>query len=86
LEGYLYNETFNLLIGVIEEKAGGMPLREDDKAFIAHFYKYAFVGLVLEWVRLGMKEKPADIIDRLNTLIDGNIMGALERFRTDRHI
>lgn len=85
LEGYLYNETYNLLIGVIEEKAVGLPLREDDKAFTAHFYKYAFVGLVLEWVRLGMKEKPADIIERLTILMEGNIMGALERFRTDRH-
>lgn len=85
LETYLYNETYILLIGVIEEKAGDLPLREDDKAFIAHFYKYAFVGLMLEWVRLGMKEKPAVIIERLNLLIGGNITAALERFRTDRH-
>lgn len=85
LEGYLYNETFNLLIGVIEEKSAGLPLRESDKAFIADFYKYAFVGLMLEWVRTGMKEKPSDIIERLNILIGGNITGAIERFRTDHH-
>jgi len=85
LENYLYNETYNLLIGVIEEKAGGMPLREDDKAFIAHFYKYAFVGLMLEWVRTGMKEQPSAIIERLSILIGGNFTAALERFRTDHH-
>jgi probable dihydroxyacetone kinase regulator len=85
LETYLFNETYDLLIGVIEEKAEGMALREDDKAFIAHFYKYAFVGLMLEWVRTGMKENPSAMIDRLSILIGGNITGALERFRTDRH-
>jgi len=85
LESYLHNETYNLLIGVIEEKAVGMPLRDDDKAFIAHFYKYAFVGLMLEWVRIGMKEEPSAMIDRLSILIGGNITEALEKFRTDRH-
>ena len=86
LEGYLHNETYNLLIGVIEEKAAGIPVRDDDKAFIAHFYKYAFVGLMLEWVRKGMKEKPSAIIEHLSTLIHGDITGALDKFRTDRYI
>lgn len=86
LEKYLYNETYNLLIGVIEEKAAGMQVRDDDKAFMANFYKYAFVGLMLEWVRTGMKETPTSIIEHLSILIQGDFAGALERFRTDRHI
>ena len=81
LENYLYNETYNLLIGVVEEKAADLQIRDSDKAFIADFYKYAFVGLMLEWVRTGMKEKPSEIIERLSILIGGNITGALERFR-----
>lgn len=84
LETYLYNETYSLLINVIEEKAVDIPLREDDKAFIAHFYKYAFVGLMLEWVRTGMKEEPSCVIERLTVLMEGNITGALEKFRTDQ--
>lgn len=83
LERYLYSETYNLLIGVVEEKAVGMHVRDDDKAFIAHFYKYGFVGLMLDWIRSGMKEKPSVIIDRLSTLIHGDIAAALQRFRTD---
>ncbi len=86
LERYLYNETYNLLIGVVEEKAAGMPVRGDDKAFIAHFYKYAFIGLMLEWIRTGMKEEPSAIIDRLSVLMHGEIINALEKFRADRHI
>lgn len=86
LENYLYNETYNLLIEVVEEKAEGMPVREDDKAFIAHFYKYAFVGLVLEWIGKGMNENPSSIVDRVSILIHGDIIKALEKFRTDIHI
>lgn len=81
---YLYGETHNLLIAVIEEKSEGLGVRDDDKEFIANFYKYAFVGLMLEWIDRGMMEKPAAIIDRLSTLIQGDITTALERFGTRR--
>ncbi|HHV31681.1 TetR/AcrR family transcriptional regulator [Caproiciproducens sp. LBM24188] len=84
LERYLYTETYNLLIGVINEIAQGMPVREDDKAFIAHFYKYAFVGLMLEWIRTGMKEEPAYIIGQLDIMMRGDIAEALEKFSANR--
>lgn len=84
LERYLYNEVYLLLMGVIEEKAKDIPVREKDKIFIADFYKYAFVGLLLDWIKKGMKENHADIIKSLNTLICGNIEEALDRYRTDK--
>jgi probable dihydroxyacetone kinase regulator len=86
LERFLYNETYNLLIDVIEEKAQHMTVRDDDKAFIANFYKCAFVGLMFEWIRTGMKEKPALIVERLNIIIHGDITKALENFRVDRGV
>lgn len=86
LENYLYNETYDLLIGVIEEKADGMRVRSEDKKFIANFYKYGFVGLMLEWIKTGMKEEPSVIVERLSILIRGDISKALEKFRTGRYI
>ncbi|GFZ30293.1 TetR family transcriptional regulator [Clostridium zeae] len=87
LENYLYSETYNLLLGVVEEKASGITVRnDDDKAFIAHFYKYAFVGLMLEWIGKGMKDDPSAIIARVNILIHGSIVKALENFGTTNHI
>lgn len=83
VELYLYKVTYGLLIGVIEEQAAAMCVRDEDKQFIADFYKYAFVGLVLEWIRGGMKQDPAQIIERLSLLIQGDISRALERYRTD---
>ena len=84
LENYLYREAYQLLIGVVEETAAGAPVREEDKAFIARFYQYAFVGLLFDWIRTGFQEDPAAIVDRLSLLIQGNFAQALERFRRDR--
>lgn len=83
VENYLYRLTYDLLIGVVEEKAAGMNVRSGDKKFIADFYKYAFVGLTLEWISRGMKEAPQVLTERLNIMIKGDVTLALNRFRTD---
>ena len=84
IEMYLYKLTYDLLINVVEEKSQGMSIRPEDKQFIADFYKYAFVGLTLDWVRHDMKEDPQVIIDHLTKLVTGNITTALERYRLDK--
>ena len=81
METYLYQLTFDLLMGVIEEQGVGMEVLEQDKQFIADFYKYAFVGILVNWVKDGMKEEPQKIIDRLSILVRGVIGRALEAFR-----
>ncbi len=55
VENYLYQLTYDLLEGVVEEQAAGMSVRPEDKAFIANVYKYAFVGLMLDWIKHDMK-------------------------------
>lgn len=84
VEIYLYKLTYDLLIGVVEEKSVGMSVREEDKRFIADFYKFAFVGLILDWVRNGMKDDPQLLTDRLASLVRGNITSALNHYRTDK--
>ena len=83
VENYLYKVTYDLLEGVVEEQARGMSVREEDKAFIATVYKYAFVGLMLDWIKHDMKGEPKEIIDRLDCVIHGSVSAALGRFRID---
>lgn len=83
VELYLYKVTYNLLINVVNESAVNMEIREEDKAFIANYYKYAFVGLMLDWIRDDMKDDPKLIIDHLSKLMHGNFNRALEAYRTD---
>lgn len=85
VEIYLYKLTYDLMIGVVEEQSAGMSVREEDKKFIADFYKFAFVGIMLEWIRNGMKEDPVSIIDRLSVLIQGDIIKALDKYRIDKN-
>ena len=84
IEMYLYKLTYNLLIDVVNEKSVGMAVSDEDKKFIADFYKYAFVGIMLNWIRNDMKEDPKQIVDRLSVLIHGNITRTLNNVRTDK--
>ena len=84
VENYLYKLTYQLLIGVVHEQAEGMSVREEDQDFIATVYKYAFVGLLLDWIKNDMKADPAVIVDRLAAVIHGNVAAALERLRIDK--
>ena len=81
VENYLYRITYDLLEGVVEEQAQGMSVRDEDKAFIATVYKYAFVGLMLDWIKDDMREDPQQIVDRLAKLIKGSVSAALSRFQ-----
>ena len=84
VERYLTPLTDDLLMGVVNEYAVGMTVREEDKAFIARVYTYSFVGVLLDWVRDGMKVEPETIVDRLALVLQGDIAAALGRFRLDK--
>ena len=79
LENYLYRIVYGLLKDIVEEKAQGMNVSEEDKKFVADFYKYAFVGLSLEWIRMGMNDEPEYIIGKLSKLIKGDIEASLKK-------
>ena len=84
VENYLYRLTYALLEAVVEEQAKGMSVRTEDKEFIANIYKYAFVGLMLDWIKNDMREDPVPLVDRLALVLHGTVSLALERFRTDK--
>ena len=70
VETFLFQVTHGLLMGVVEELDPRGEVREEDKAFLADFYKYAFVGLVLDWIRTGMKGEPAELARRVELVVD----------------
>ncbi|KGK87751.1 hypothetical protein SDC9_135404 [bioreactor metagenome] len=80
LDTYLYSVTNELLMGVVNEVSHNMNAKKEDKEFIGNFYTHAFTGLVIQWMKEGMKENPKVIIDKLSELIEGNFIRALERY------
>lgn len=60
-----------------------MVLRTEDKAFIARVYSYAFVGVMLDWLKDDMKEPPEQLVERFALVIQDSISGAVNRMRKD---
>ena len=81
VEKYLKPLTDNLLMGVIDERAEGITVREEDKAFIAKIYSYCFVGLMLDWIRDGMTDAPEALVEKLALVLQDSVSNALNRFK-----
>lgn len=59
------------------------PIGEEDLEFIADFYAFAFVGLIMKWARHGMKEEPDGYILRVKEMTDASIHYALEKYKKE---
>ena len=84
IEQYVNPLIHSLILGVVQEKSVGMSVSEADQQFIANFYEYAFIGVMLEWIGSNMREDPAAIVERTSKLVHGSILRALNVFRTDK--
>ena len=84
VEQYLYRILDPMLREFLDRGMQGITVQDADKQFIVDFYKYALVGMTLEWIRRDMKEDPVRMTERLNVLLHGELERALRRFRTDR--
>ena len=80
LERYLYTITYELVNPVVMEEAKGMAVSDTDLKFIVNFYKYSFVGILLDWVAGGMEEDPEKIVDQMRIMLRDSIHRSLSRF------
>ena len=80
MENYLYKLTYHLIAGVVEEKCKGKNVTQEDKQFIANFYKYGFVGIMLEWIQDGMKEDINELVGKISLTLHGTITTSIENF------
>ena len=84
IENYLYRVVYDLLFDVVRELAAPYSIAEEDEAYITNFYKYAFVGVMLDWVRHDMRDDPQKMVENINLIMHENILNALERYRNDK--
>ena len=82
IENYLYKLTYGLIADVVEEKAVGVPISEADKKFIADFYKYSFVGIMLDWIKQGMKADYQVIVEKMSITAKGSVDNSIHNFLT----
>ena len=75
-----YKLTYDLLADVVEEECRDAAVSGEDKALIAEFYKYGFVGMMLHWIDGGMKADYRELVQRLSTMLRGSILNAARNF------
>lgn len=81
IENYLFKLTYDLIVGVVEEKSKGLNITEEDKKFIADFYKYGFVGIMLEWIREGKKENIEDLVRMMDLTLRDTVTTSIHNFQ-----
>ena len=81
IENYLFKLTYDLIVGVVEEKSKGLNITEEDKKFIADFYKYGFVGIMLEWISEGMKENIEDLVRMMDLTLRDTVTTSIHNFQ-----
>ena len=81
IENYLFKLTYDLIVGVVEEKSKGLNITEEDKKFIADFYKYGFVGIMLEWIREGTKENIEDLVRMMDLTLHDTVTTSIHNFQ-----
>lgn len=84
IENYLFGLTRDLIENVVEEKSVGREILLEDKLFIAGFYKYSFVGIMLDWIKQGMKEEPQILVEKISLTVRGNIANSVRNFEIAR--
>ena len=82
VEQYLYKMLDPMLREFLDRGMQGITVQDADKQFIADFYKYALVGMTLEWTRRDMKGDPKKMVERVSTMIHGDLRRALCRLST----
>lgn len=83
MENYLFKLTYDLIAGVVEEKSKGLDLSDEDKKFIANFYKYGFVGIMFEWIQAGMKEDIEELVNKMSLTLRNTVTTSIHNFQQE---
>ena len=83
IENYLFRLTRDLIMNVIKECSKGMNITASEQSFIADFYKYSFVGVMLDWIKRGMKEAPEEIANMVCVTMHGNVGNSLRNMEKE---
>lgn len=82
LETRLFRKINELLRRIVNELSEGKNIMEEEKNSIVLYHQYAFSGIILDWIRYGMKEDPKLTVSNIDMVIQGSILSAIKRYET----
>lgn len=62
----------------------GVQISESDKILVAHYYRYIFVGILVQYIEDGMKENPDQIIHDCRRLMDWSLIRTIRQVISTR--
>ena len=68
LEDYLMETTWELFMAYIRDTAEGLSPSAEDLEFICYSYQFMLIGILLRWVRGGMKADLEGLLERAQRL------------------
>ena len=83
IERFLFTTVHDLILNVVREKAQGINITEAQIQFIADFYKYSFVGIMLDWIHKGMNEDYHEIVYNMANTLHGSIANSISNFTNE---
>ena len=67
----------NAIEAVMRDTSAEMILRPQDRQLIEEFYRYALIGVILEWIDKGMPDDIDFLADRIFLLVKDGLIGAV---------
>ncbi len=77
---YLFRIASELFCDIIGKIAENEEVTEDQIHFIAEFYAFGIVGIIISWAQHGMKETPEYIANQLKMVSEGTKKFAVARY------
>ena len=74
----LHRETIERYLYSVSLDFAGKFIDNVSKTLKLSVYKYAIVGIVLDWLEGGMKSDPDELIKRMSKLLSGTLKTVLE--------
>lgn len=68
MEDYLLEASGELFMAYLRDAAKGLSPSEEDLDFICRSFQFMLIGILLSWVRHGMKGDLADLLERAERL------------------
>ena len=79
---FLFKQYNTIFIEIVDDLSKEYNITQENKKFIADFYKYGFAGVIENWIINNMKENPQNIINKLNIMISGSFENAIKKMST----
>lgn len=81
IEVFLRKISYKRISKIVRKEAENFHVTESQCSFVENFYTLSLSALTLDWIRLGMVEKPENLVKKVSLMIDGDFQKALFRFQ-----